>query len=51
MTLGAIASIRQVHWHRIAWIATFAFFLLNTGRCDRHRPLVCNPLILETCTP
>lgn len=40
-----------VNWRRIVWIATFTFFLFNTGHCDSHRPLVCNPLILETCEP
>lgn len=54
---AATAPIHQrpptqgVNWRRVVWIAVFTYLLLNTGWCDRHRPLVCNPLILETCTP
>lgn len=36
---------------RTLWITVFTFLLFNTGRCDARRPLICNPLILETCTP
>lgn len=41
----------EVRWRHILWITVFTFFLFNTGRCDSSRPLVCNPLILETCLP
>lgn len=41
----------RVDWRRVLWISVFTYMLLNTGWCDRHRPLICNPLILETCTP
>lgn len=38
-----------VNWRRVIWIAIFTYVLFGQGRCDRHRPLVCNPLKLITC--
>lgn len=42
----------RINWRRVLWIATFTYILFNTGWCDACRPIpVCNPLILESCTP